>query len=278
MEIETKTYDSSIVVSGTVDILRPENIREFLQHAEVELEVNDDIRQIIFDLSKCKSISTAALPFLCHAKSDYSQLNCQFAIVGNQKIYGVIVAQALERVIPVYASLDDLVVRVEETKVSKSHQFLNTLLESVIHTLKISFQSEVKITDKKQIDDVTAIPSFQIGAAAGILSAHFNGNLVVGFKTQDFLAAMSRFLSRKFTEVTPVIRDGAAELLNVIIGQTKIKLNQKGFDIQQVIPTVISGDNVDIGPMTNQSAILISFQVEFGEFFIILMASNRKRR
>jgi chemotaxis protein CheX len=109
---------------------------------------------------------------------------------------------------------------------------------------------------------------------AGILSTHFNGNLVIGFTEDNFKKSMTQFLLMEVTELTGEILDGAAELLNVIIGQTKIKLNEKGFEIKQVIPSVITGEKIKINPVASHRAILIDYESTAGNFFILLSTNK----
>ncbi len=118
------------------------------------------------------------------------------------------------------------------------------------------------------------LPLIEAGAMAAIVSTHFSGNLVIGFTQDVFKKAMSRFLQMEVAELTAKIKDGAAEFLNVIIGQTKSKLNDIGFEIRQVIPNVIMGQQIEITPMSKQSCIHIRCATDVGEVNIFLSTNS----
>ena len=157
-----------------------------------------------------------------------------------------------------------------DTSKENTRIFLNCLLESTITTVKLLLELENIKNEVSIVTDHKKIPSIQIGAMAGIISAHFSGNLVIGFSVEVFKKAMSRFLQTEITEVDEEIKDGAGEFLNVIIGQTKTKLNESGFGIRQVIPSVISGDKIEIGPMGRQPYIFIRCITDIGDIFLFL--------
>lgn len=140
--------------------------------------------------------------------------------------------------------------------------------------MKILLELENIKTEVSVVTDPTQILLIEAGAIAGIISAHFNGNLVLGFSLNVYKKAMSRFLQTEVVELTPQIRDGAAELLNVIIGQTNTKLNEIGFEIRQVIPSVIFGEDIQIMPMSNQSCVHIKCINELGELNIFLSTNS----
>lgn len=191
-----------------------------------------------------------------------------------KKISRVIISQGIDSLLTLFESEEEFVEKTTAVKKNEVAIFLNTMLESAQHTMKISLECEVKGLPPQVHKGGEGLPTIQVGAMAGIISNHYNGNMMVGFDKESFLRAMSRFLQMKVTEITPEIKDGAAELLNVIVGQTKIRLNEKGFEIKQVIPSVIIGDKVDISPMSKVSTIVIPYEAVFGKFYIVLTSQK----
>jgi CheY-specific phosphatase CheX len=148
--------------------------------------------------------------------------------------------------------------------------FLSSLLAATQLTLKVLLQLEDIKIDVQIVNEKNELPQIYIGALAGIVSAHFTGNLVICFSQEVFKQAMGRFLQMPGDEVSVEMKDGAAEFLNVIIGQTKVELNDIGFDIKQVIPTLISGDHIEIGPMSKQSHLKLTIKSDIGDLYILV--------
>ncbi len=240
---------------------------ELKKMTDAQLKEN---KWIVFDLNKTKSLHPNMIPMLCRISSYIEQSGLKFAIVAESRICELILKNGIERMVLPYTSLDAF------NKLNGIHEkenvktFLNTLLDSVMMSMKVLIETEITKTTVTVVKDISTIPVIQAGAMAGILSAYFSGNIVIGFTSDVFKKVMSIFLQMEIEVMTPEIADGAAELLNVIIGQTKIKLNERGFDIRQVIPNVITGEKILISPSAKQTCVLIACQTKIGDFTILL--------
>ena len=72
----------------------------------------------------------------------------------------------------------------------------------------------------------------------------------------------------EFTEIDDELQDGAGELLNIIFGQAKAALNERGYGLDLAIPSVIRGNDLKVTHMTNSPAIIIPFTSEVGPLYI----------
>lgn len=273
IKIERNANVASINVEAT-DILKPEVVKQILdQIKSTDIKFFADTKWFVYNCTNVNTVAGMAFPILCRLASHLEQYKIHFCLVGSNKITDVIYKQGIERMVIPCASMEAFYKQVGLSGApdkEKVKEFLNTTLESVVSSMKIMLEAKILSSEVKTIDSTSQMPQIQVGAIAGIVSSHFNGNLVIGFTNEDFKEAMTRFLQMDVEEVTTEIRDGVAELLNVIIGQTKIVLNDRGFDIQQVIPNVISGESINILPANKQKAILINYVCDFGKFCIIL--------
>lgn len=276
IKIERNANVAAINVDPT-DILKPEVVKQILdQIKSTDVKFFADIKWFVYNCTNVNTIAGMSFPILCRLASHLEQYKINFCLVGSNKITDVIYKQGIERMVIPCASMEAFYKQVGLSGApdkEKVKEFLNTTLESVVSSMKIMLEAKILSSEVKTIDSTSQMPQIQVGAIAGIISSHFNGNLVIGFTNEDFKEAMTRFLQMDVEEVTNEIRDGVAELLNVIIGQTKIVLNDRGFDIQQVIPNVISGESINILPANKQKAILINYVCDFGKFCIILTTS-----
>jgi len=273
-----KQTDTLILVEETAEPISKLEINNAMSAISNQLDEDVDLKWVVYDLSRCDKMKMSAIPFLCNLTSQINEAKVKFALIPSLKIYELIQSQGLTSAFSLFTNIDDFRQKTSTKKSGAATEFLNTLLESVIYTMKVSLETEVKAEPCIVLKTNKDIPSLQVGAIAGIISQHFNGNILIGFSKPDFLKAMSLFLAMDVEDITDETKDGAAELLNVFIGQAKIKLNEKSFDIQQVIPSVVSGEHVDVGPMSHQTALLIPFKCGFGSFFVILTTNAPKNK
>ena len=279
MSIKHTRFPSLIVVHNeSGDVLSPEQTKltmDFLKNQD--LTFFDNIKWVAYDCSLASNISPSAIPVLCRLSVQLEQQGVKFSIICSPKTYAAITKQGIERMVNPYPSLETFSTATglaQNINKDNARIFLNTTIDSVMLSIKMMLETEVTSNNIRIVDANSTMPDLQVGAIASIVSTYFNGNLVLGFSNDVFKKAMSKFLQMEVTEITPVIKDGAAELLNVIIGQTKIVLNEKGFAIQQVIPSVLSGEKINVFPPSKQKAILIENVCDFGKFYLILSTNT----
>ncbi len=269
-----RTGNVAIVNVEATEMLKPEAAKEIMDRIKAEdAKFFTGLKWVVYNCGYVGNVAGMCFPVLCRLASHLEQYKIHFCLVGSNKITDIIHKQGIERMVIPCASMEAFYKQAgisQNTNKENVKEFLNTTLESVVSSMKIMLEATIISSEVRTIDSSSPIPKIQIGAIAGIVSSHFTGNLIIGFTNEDFKAAMTRFLQMEVKEITNEIRDGVAELLNVIIGQTKIVLNDRGFDIQQVIPNVVSGESINIQPANKQKAILINYVCDFGKFFIIL--------
>lgn len=160
-----------------------------------------------------------------------------------------------------------------ETKKTFNTDFINPFLNATLHVLKVQASIEAqpqKIYLKKNGESLTG----DISGLIGIVSDSFNGSVVISFPEKTFLNIMSGMLGETFTELSKDILDGAGEITNMIFGQAKTVLNEKGYGIKIAIPSVISGKNHSLSAMTNGPIVVIPFESAAGKFFVEICLSN----
>ncbi len=227
---------------------------------------------VVFDFSNVREMALAALRALTRSvgATGSSPQDTKFAVVASKEICKTIREQGLDRLFACYGQLNEIV-KPASGGVSKQKtlEFLNTTLEAVAHTLQVSTNTKCA-TGKSFVRDKDSHPVADIAATVGLVSAPFNGSLILGFPKRTYLGIMSRLLMQEYSEITPEIRDGAAELLNIILGQVKISLDEEGFAIKQAIPTVVQGDQLQILPSSNRPSVIVPYTTDVGEFYIEL--------
>lgn len=146
-------------------------------------------------------------------------------------------------------------------------EFIDPFLTATIHVLKVQAAVDSvagKLSLKKNGDTMSG----DISGIIGIVSDSFTGSVVITFPEATFLNVMSQMLGDTFTEMTQDIIDGAGELTNIIFGQAKITLNEKGYGIRTAIPSVICGKNHSLSAQTKGPIVVIPFESTAGQFFV----------
>lgn len=165
------------------------------------------------------------------------------------------------------------------TKKMLDADFVNPFLVATLHVLKVQasvnaeqgkiFLKDAKSTEGNFVGDVSGV--------IGIVSDSFTGSVVISFPETTFLKVMSGMLGEEFTEMSKDILDGAGEITNMIFGQAKIVLNEKGYGIRTAIPSVVAGKNHVLTPLTKGPTVVVPFKSSAGDFFIEICISNDQK-
>jgi chemotaxis protein CheX len=144
--------------------------------------------------------------------------------------------------------------------------FINPFIDGAIETFKVQCAVEPK-AGKPYVRGKSAT-SNAIEAVIALNSAVFNGTIALCFPEKVFLGLMEKMLGEKYTEINKELEDGASELLNIIFGQAKKVLNDKGYAIQKAIPSIYRGDAVVARSEIINSTLVLPFEMDAGIFHI----------
>jgi chemotaxis protein CheX len=152
-------------------------------------------------------------------------------------------------------------------------EFINPFLDATLYVLEIQAQIKAKpgkLCLKKHDREFQS----DISGIIGIVSETFNGSVVISFPEKTFLKVMSSMLGDEYTEINKDILDGAGEITNMIFGQAKISLNEKGYGIKTALPSVVHGKNHILTAQTKGAIVVIPFESIAGNFHVEICLSN----
>lgn len=152
-------------------------------------------------------------------------------------------------------------------------EFINPFLAATLQVLKIQASvgaEPTKIYLKKPGEKLLG----DISGVIGIVSSSFNGSVIISFPRQTFLGVMSGMLGETYTELTQDILDGAGEITNMIFGQAKVSLNEKGYGVQMALPSVIFGKDHSLLSSTQGPIIVVPFKSDVGDFYVEISLSK----
>lgn len=143
--------------------------------------------------------------------------------------------------------------------------------EKIIESAKEIFSSmlmmeiiagEEVITDSLPLTD-------SISGVIGLAGTH-KGVLAIHLPHKVAIAITGSFLGMDVDEMNSDVEDAVGELANMLGGNVKSILSEKGRDINLSLPTTISGKHYDYQPNKDAERIYISFACEPGNFSIEL--------
>ncbi|MES2525592.1 MAG: chemotaxis protein CheX [Bdellovibrionota bacterium] len=151
--------------------------------------------------------------------------------------------------------------------------FINPFLDATVKVLEVQASLKfipgkmtLKKADEPHLGDVSGI--------IGIVSSVFNGSVIITFPEATFMNVMSGLLGEELKELTKEHIDGAGEITNMIFGQAKVVLNERGYGIKMALPSVISGKNHSTTSLTKGPVLVIPFSGNAGDFFVEVCLSE----
>jgi len=94
------------------------------------------------------------------------------------------------------------------------------------------------------------------------------GSVSISFSKKCALAMVKNMLGDDIQDIVNDVKDAVGEITNMISGQARAGLAEKGLVFQGSTPTVIMGDNHSISHMAKSPIMAIPFETEAGDFTI----------
>lgn len=96
------------------------------------------------------------------------------------------------------------------------------------------------------------------------------GTLTVCFKTATIRNMLPRLLGDDVPITSEVVMDAVGEITNMIFGQVKTELNERGYKVRFGLPSVVSGSGHFIGHMHQGRYMIIPFDLQGTPFHVHL--------
>jgi chemotaxis protein CheX len=145
------------------------------------------------------------------------------------------------------------------------------IIEAAKEIFSTMIMMEIEVTDdnlekghkfKESISGILGLA----GTRKGVLAIHLP-NVVA-------MAITGNFLGMEVTEVGEDVEDAVGELANMLGGNIKTILSEKGRDIELSMPSTISGAEYDFQPTKEAERIFIPFSSDAGPFYVELQLEN----
>ena len=143
--------------------------------------------------------------------------------------------------------------------------YINPFIEATINT----FQTMVNVVPTRDKVFLKGEGEEVYGVSGIIgLGGEATGAVVLNFPEAVAIAAVSRFVGEEASTITSNVVDGVGELTNIIAGDAKNRLLQKGYKFEIGLPKMVTGRNYITAQNKSVPCIVISFTSDLGRFCI----------
>lgn len=147
--------------------------------------------------------------------------------------------------------------------------FINPFIDSSVKTLNAMCGVETIDAQRAYLLSDDEVLDIDISGTLSITSPYFRGSIAISFATPVYKKLVQAMLEEESIDnITADNQDGAAELINIIFGQTKAVLNTRGYSLERAIPNVIRGAGHKIYQSSKIPVLLVPFKSDAGDFFI----------
>jgi len=142
-------------------------------------------------------------------------------------------------------------------------KLVNPFIEATIHVLSsLAFTQAHAGVPYIKVDHVAK------GDISGVvgLTGEAKGTISVTFTQKCILHIVSSMFGDEIKEMNEEVKDAVGEILNIVSGHGRQKIQTMGKTIQGAIPTVVVGKDHVINHMTSYPIVAIPFETENGGF------------
>ncbi len=142
--------------------------------------------------------------------------------------------------------------------------YINPFIEATVHT----FQTMCQIVPTREKLFIKKRDSEEIYGISGIigLKGEMYGTVILNFPEQIAIRMVSKIAGEEQKNITATVVDGVGEILNIIAGDAKNRLVQKGYKFDIGLPKIVTGRNYVNAQKKSDHCIVITFISPFGKF------------
>ena len=143
----------------------------------------------------------------------------------------------------------------------------NKIIEAAKEIFSTMVMMEISVNGTHLAKSIPLTES--ISGVIGLAGTH-KGVLAIHIPNKVAMAITGSFLGMEVDEINEDVEDAVGELANMLGGNVKAILSEKGKDIDLSLPTTITGQQYDFQPTKDAERIIIPFKCDVGEFAIDL--------
>ena len=143
-------------------------------------------------------------------------------------------------------------------------EIINPFLAATINVIET--MAAMKVTPQKPVLKQGNKSWGVVSGIIGIAGKDIHGNLVLSFDEPSILEIVDGMLGEKHETVTPDVIDAVGEITNMISGNAKAMLSEKGYAFEMATPMMMVGQGVEITQLSKEPVISLPFKTPGGSF------------
>jgi chemotaxis protein CheX len=147
-------------------------------------------------------------------------------------------------------------------------ELINPFIVSLCHVLKMMANMDVKPGKPQIKKGNVSIKDIIATGYIGLVGEKAKGSLAVSFPKGTILGIAMRVFDEPIDEIDEEVEDLVGEITNIIVGNAKHPLAEKGYHFDQSIPTVIIGEDHVVYHNTRGPVLLLNFSTAAGDLVI----------
>lgn len=179
----------------------------------------------------------------------------------------------------VTADIDSFQARINQKKSGLDVQMINPFLEATLMTLEqtANTKCEAQKPQLMHLDEKSRTDDISIAGVISLTTEQFHGSITLAFPEVVFLKIYEAMFGEVVDKINEEIEDAAGELLNIIYGSAKTKLNEQcNYKLAPALPTILSGEKIKIRQTTYQKVIVLPFKTPHGLFRVEISFDPQK--
>ncbi len=145
--------------------------------------------------------------------------------------------------------------------------FINPFIDTSVKTLNALCGVNDIQADKPMLLEDQKL-DIDISGTLAITSPYFRGSIAISFNDKIYQSILWRMMEECVEDVTIDNQSSIAEIINIIFGQTKAVLNQRGYSLDRAIPSVVRGREHTALNHDNIPVLIVPFHSDLGDFWI----------
>lgn len=153
----------------------------------------------------------------------------------------------------------------KEKSIVLNEQFARDVSKAVTDTLDITFGLQVRV-GRYNVGEGAVKLNGDVSGIVGLIQDKLEGTLTLCFTSDSVRKLIPRLLGDT-VQITPeVVSDAVGELTNMVFGQIKTELNERGHHLRFGMPSVVQGSGHFINHLHEGQYMVIPFEMENSAF------------
>ncbi len=145
-------------------------------------------------------------------------------------------------------------------------EFVNPFIGGLMNVLETMAQTTLSPgKPKRKKDDVA---QGDVSGLIGMVGPNIKGSMSITFDESLILNIMQNMLGESSSEIDAEVADMVGEITNMICGNAKRDLAEKGYEFGMATPVVVSGKQHSISHQVDGPKIILPFNHDLGKAYM----------